>query len=139
MSNVKDAVISKKRENLTELLINKFRGKFKCNANSQLDQIIIAEVKKVLDQGAPSETALNKLDIKLRNIADTIASGKKSLAMGQEQRAQSRMEDDCKSYYSSRSLRSSKSVNTSKMGTKIPSTYHVDPSATLNPTEEQWN
>ena len=52
---------------MTVLLVNKFRNKYSVNGAKEqhVDMIIKEEIKKMFDEGTPSEAALNRLDKKL--------------------------------------------------------------------------
>ena len=56
-----------KKQQLTILLVNKFRNKYMVNGAKEflVDKIIKEEIKSMFDQGTPSEAALNKLDKRL--------------------------------------------------------------------------
>ena len=60
-------VKEQKKQQLTILLVNKFRNKYMVNGSKEylVDKIIKEEIKKMFDEGTPSEAALNKLDKKL--------------------------------------------------------------------------
>lgn len=56
-----------KREQLAQLLITKFRNKYNVIAgkDSEMDLLIVEEVRKLLKNGNANEAGLVKLDMKL--------------------------------------------------------------------------
>jgi hypothetical protein len=56
-----------KMQQLTNLLVNKFRNKYNVNGvkEQHVDRVIKDEIKKMFDEGNPSEAALTRLDKKL--------------------------------------------------------------------------
>jgi len=69
-----------KREQLAQLLITKFRNKYNVVAgkDSEMDLLIVEEVRKLLKNGNASESGLVKLDMKLGQIAAQVKMGKPS-------------------------------------------------------------
>lgn len=52
------------------MLVNKFRNKYSVNGSKEahIDKIIRDEIKKMFDEGSPSEATLNKLDKRLEQL-----------------------------------------------------------------------
>jgi hypothetical protein len=59
-----------KKQQLSILLVNKFRNKYMVNGSKEyhVDKIIKDEIKKMFDEGTTTESALNKLDKKLETL-----------------------------------------------------------------------
>ena len=68
--NDRESIRAGKRQQLSALLVNKFRNKYAVNgsADSQIDKLIQDEVAKLLSEGTAHESALQRVDKKLEAV-----------------------------------------------------------------------
>ena len=77
-NNVKDPKAQKRREQLLNLLVNKFRGKYGVELDDNNDRLIRAEVSRFLETDQMTEVNLIKLDKRLQEILIPRASAASS-------------------------------------------------------------
>lgn len=65
----REGVKEQKKQQLSVLLINKFRNKFNVVSTTEtdIDKLIVSEVTNLINQGSGTQAALGKLDEKLSN------------------------------------------------------------------------
>lgn len=68
--NDRESIKAGKRQQLSTLLVNKFRNKYAVNgsADSHIDKVIQDEVQKLLSEGTAHESALQRVDKKLEAV-----------------------------------------------------------------------
>ena len=134
------------------LLVTKFRNKYQINGTEEnhIDKVIVEEVQALVSQGSTYEANLYSLDKKLEAIVKDMRAGKEPNRSNQGSRkspvpsvygrpgGSSKVGSDL----DVRSVRSQRSAASRISGGATESkmrVYHEDRSASLNPTEEQWN
>jgi hypothetical protein len=124
------------------LLITKFRNKYNVVAgkDSEMDLLIVEEVRKLLKNGNASEAGLVKLDMKLGQIAAVAKQGKPAPSNKESAPAKSESNrDDVMSVHSKMSVASKAPSVAGAPSIYGGSVYHVDHTGKMNPSEGEWN
>ena len=76
----REEIKKQKREQVANLLINKFRNKYMISSvkDKELNEIIITEVRAMLSGGSAHEASLFNLDMKLEQMIKDFRDPKKS-------------------------------------------------------------
>ena len=144
-----------KKQQLTLLLVNKFRNKYVINNQTEIhiDRMVRDEIRKMFDEGTPSEAALNKLDKKLELMIKKARSEPAPVVAPEDSRSQgARSNAGSRGALERRSFQVTKTSELQNTGINVikPATtaknlhagqqvVYEDPAAALNVSENQWN
>jgi len=138
-----------KRNQLSLLLINKFRNKFNVNSiqEVEIDRMMLSEIQKLLRGGSPTESNLIALDRKLETNIKEMRAKQNQNRPPVEKETNNKINDipnmtnrEVRTQASARTVNEPNAfAKTADAANKSRYLVYEDPAASLNVSEEKWN